>query len=49
MDGIHNNTGGEELSEETKETIRKTVEWVLKNPDKESLLVQRSQNDPVLR
>ena len=39
----------EELTEAMKEKIRKTADWVLKNPDKESIIIQRSKNDPKLR
>jgi hypothetical protein len=39
-------TASEELSEAAKETIRKTADWILKNPDKKDIIFQRSKGNP---
>jgi hypothetical protein len=37
------------LSEEVKATVRKTAEWLAKNMDKKSVIMDMSKSDPKLR
>lgn len=39
----------EELDESTKEMVRKTADWIHKNPDKKSVIMDRSRGDAKLR
>ena len=41
--------GSGELTEAAKETIRKTADWILKNPDKKDIIIARSKTNPKLR
>jgi len=39
----------EVLTDFQKANIKKTADWVLKNPDKESIIIEKSKNDAKLR
>lgn len=39
----------EELDESTKEMVRKTADWIHKNPDKKLVIMDRSRGDAKLR